>query len=598
MAGCPRVFIFAGIASVLIATQVEAQPQSNEAGAVTAPTRGQPSPAGGALLYSCNYVTGRKLCGVETFTRTGANATMFDSTGRLTFAPNNLLVYSNTFSNPAWSHAAAKIAPAVKADPFGGKAGWSMRSTAKKGSYYRQAVKVEPGLNYLNTLYLAPGAASWAQIDRYDGSSHPSWINLSSCTAGTTAPGTTLTVTAVSGGWCKVDQAFAPASATVYPGFAPASGDNGGPAIGSSIHIFGEQLSLVTYQTTSADYYPTSESPYYGPRFGYAYNGSAWVPAGLMLEDARQNQLQYSNDLTNPVWVPGATMKVARDQMGVDGVVNGASSLTGGADSATNTICQAAKAWFHERIFSAYVKRINGSGVVNMATDAQTMAGTKATWRTMTITPEWTRVSFVQPGITDPITCFQITTPGDKIAVQYVQNENVPNETRPLGATSPIATTSSLVVRGDEMLVSENPILLQAKAFVVETSGQLPATDMALLGLTSARDELAIGLGEDTDNTLYSTFSFPKLSTTNTAIWSGTNRAGVAWGDEPVWNALSLNGGPVAAGDGEHGVLTKIFWGSEPFGGKACNCFIRSWAAYSSLTKEQLSAKSVVGAPF
>ncbi len=550
------------------------------------------------LIYSCNYVTGGKLCGVETFSRTGANASMFDSTGQLTFAPNNLLLYSNTFSDPVWANVFAAVTPNAKTNPFGGHDGWSMQSTATSGSLYQQSVAVEPGLNYVNTLYLAPGSATWARVDRFDNSAHASWINLSTCMAGTTASETTMTVTAVGGGWCKVDQAFIPNAATVQLSFTTATGDKGDNVKGAAIHVYGEQLSLATYQKTIANYYPTGAAAYFGPRFGYVYNGSTWVSAGVLLEDFRTNNLKYSNDLTNPVWVRGATMTVARDQLGVDGVINGASSLTGGGASATNTICQSAKVSYHDRVFSAYVKRISGSGVVNMSTDAKTVSGSGATWRAMTITPDWTRVSFMEPRVTNPITCFQIVTPGDKIAVQYVQNENVPNETRTLAATYPISTTSSFVSRGGETLTSTSPTLLNANAFVVETSGQQPEMDMAMLGLANVRDGLSIGLGEKPDNTLYSTFPFPSLSTTNTAAWTETNRAGITWGAESVWSAISLNGGVAANGTGVYDALKVIYWGTEPGGGKNCNCFIRSWAAYSAITKAQLSAKTRAGAPY
>jgi hypothetical protein len=580
-------------------------------------------------VFVCNYVTAGKLCGVETFSRAGASASMFDSTGRLTFAPNNLLLYSNTFSDAAWTSVSATITPTAKADPFGGNSSWSMQSTATSGSHYRQSVKVEPDLNYVNTLYLAPGTATWARIDRYDGLGaieaqevrrpyaasadgfHTSWINLSTCVAGTIARGTILTVTVAAAGWCKIDQAFIPAAATIYLGFTTAIGDKGGNSGGSSIYVYGEQLSLVTYETTAPTYYPTTAAAYYGPRFGYTYNGSAWVPAGLLLEDFRTNYIRYSNDLTNAAWVLGPTMSVARDQTGVDGVVNGASSLMGGAVSATNTICQGARVNYHTRAFSAYIKRIAGSGVVNMATDATTTAGNGATWNAMAVTANWTRVSFTQKNVTDPITCFQITDNGDKIAVQYVQNENVPNEAG-ASTTYPISTSSSAVSRGRETLTSTHPTLLRSNAFVVETSGQEPATDMAMLGLANLQDELSIGLGEKEDNTLYSTFPFPSLSTVDTATWTLTNRAGVASGGGgyfdsgverlpvygPVWSAISLNGDAATIGTGAYDALTSIWWGSEPNSGKACSCFIRSWAAYSWLTPAQLSAKSVVGAAY
>ena len=580
-------------------------------------------------LISCDYATAGKLCGVEIFSRAGADATMFDSTGRLTFAPNNLLLYSNAFSAPAWTSAFAVIAPNAKVDPFGGNSGWSMRSTATLDSRYRQKVTVEPDLNYVNTLYLAPGTAKWARIDRYDGPRdmdaphrrrsyaasadgfHTSWINLSDCESGTVATGTILTVSAVGGGWCKIDQAFIPAAKTVYLEFASATGNNGGNAKGSHIYVFGEQLSLVTYQATTAIYNPTTTSPFYGPRFGYTYNGTKWTPAGLLLEDFRTNYIEYSNNLTNPVWVAGATMTVARDQTGVDGVVNEASSLTGGAISATNTICQRDKVSYHTRAFSAYIKRIAGNGSVRMATDATNTHGTGATWNEMTATDNWTRVSFTQENVKDPITCFQIMDSGDKIAVQYVQNENVPNE-QGADFTSPIATTTSAVSRGRETLTSTDATLLASHAFIVETSDQQPARDLAMLGLANLRDEISIGLGEKPDNSLYSTFPFPHVFTTDKAKWTAINRAGVAWGggghsdlgeerlpvSGPVWEALSFNGGAATIGTGAYDALTSIWWGAEPQGGKECACFIRSWAAYDSLAPALLAAKTAVGAAY
>jgi len=592
-----RILKIIGIAAAAGMTVTGGEAQAQSAGAVAGKAAAAEK-AASTMTYSCNYVNAEKLCGVETFSRTGASASMFDSTGQLTFAPNNLLLYSNTFSDPKWASVSAEVTPNAKTDPFGGNDGWSMQTRAASGSFYRQSVAVEPGLNYVNTLYLAPGSATWARIDRFDISAHASWINLSTCVAGTTASETMLTVTAVAGGWCKVDQAFIPDTTTVHPTFTSAVGDKGENANGASIYVYGEQLSLVTYQTAIANYYPTGAAGYYGPRFGYIYNGSTWVSAGMLLEDFRTNYLKYSNDLTGSVWVRGSTMTVARDQLGVDGVVNGASSLTGGAVSATNTICQSAKVSYHDRVFSTYAKRISGRGVVNMATDAKTESGAGATWHAMTITPNWTRVSFLETRVTNPITCFQIVIPGDKIAVQYVQNENVPNETRTLTATYPISTTSSFVSRGGETLTSASPTLLGANAFVVETSGQQPEMDLAMLGLANVRDELSIGLGEKPDNTLYSTFPFPSLSTTNTGTWIETNRAGIAWGTAPIWSAISLNGGIAANGTGVYDALKVIYWGTEPGGGKNCNCFIRSWATYSILTNAQLSAKTNVGAAY
>ena len=56
-------------------------------------------------------------------------STMFDSTGKLTYKPNNLLTYSNTFSNAAWTKQNVTISSGVS-DPFGGTNAWTVTATA------------------------------------------------------------------------------------------------------------------------------------------------------------------------------------------------------------------------------------------------------------------------------------------------------------------------------------------------------------------------------------------------------------------------------------------------------------------------------------
>jgi hypothetical protein len=48
-----------------------------------------------------NFLTGAPLDSRITFSRT-TNATLVDATGRVTYAPNNLVTYSEQFDNAAW----------------------------------------------------------------------------------------------------------------------------------------------------------------------------------------------------------------------------------------------------------------------------------------------------------------------------------------------------------------------------------------------------------------------------------------------------------------------------------------------------------------
>ena len=62
-------------------------------------------------------------------------ATMFDSTGKLTYGPNNLLTYSNTFSNAAWTKVSATITTGVL-DRNGGTSASTLTATGAFANLY------------------------------------------------------------------------------------------------------------------------------------------------------------------------------------------------------------------------------------------------------------------------------------------------------------------------------------------------------------------------------------------------------------------------------------------------------------------------------
>ena len=165
------------------------------------------------------------------------------------------------------------------------------------------------------------------------------------------------------------------------------------------------------------------------------------TPAPL-LEDVRTMVALWNRDLTNAVWT-AVTCTVAKDQTGADGVANAASSLTATAGNAT--VLQAITLASSARFQSAYVKRITGSGTIQMTMD------NGATWTAVTVTSAWTRVTIPTQTLANPTVGFRIATNGDAIAVDYVQNENGPS------ASSAVATTTAAVTRNAEILYIPSP---------------------------------------------------------------------------------------------------------------------------------------------
>ncbi len=170
------------------------------------------------------------------------------------------------------------------------------------------------------------------------------------------------------------------------------------------------------------------------------------VGTGLLVEDAANNALLWSRDLTNVAWVK-SNMTAAKDQTGPDGTVNGASSIV--ATGANATVLQTLTQVSAKLYQSAYIKRLVGTGTINMTMD------NGVTWTVVTATAAWTKVTIPTQTIANPICGFRIVTSADAIAVDFVQNEYA----GPIGVgtatsvTSPIPTTTALAAR-----VADQPI--------------------------------------------------------------------------------------------------------------------------------------------
>jgi hypothetical protein len=200
------------------------------------------------------------------------------------------------------------------------------------------------------------------------------------------------------------------------------------------IYLWGAQTEQITAATTPGPYIPTTTAAVHAPRFDY--DPVTHAPKGLLIEEARTNVVWPNRDLTHARWVR-TNCTAALNQVGLDGGANTASSLT--ATAANATCLQTTSIASSARYQSAYVKRITGSGVVNMTTNGGT------TWTPIAVTASWTRVEIPTATLANPSVGFQLVTSGDAIAVDAVQNENG------VFATSAILTTTATVARATDI---------------------------------------------------------------------------------------------------------------------------------------------------
>lgn len=170
----------------------------------------------------------------------------------------------------------------------------------------------------------------------------------------------------------------------------------------------------------------------------FQYDHITRRPIGLLSEPVATFLTKHCQDLTQVEWV-ATNITPSKDQVGLFGTENSASSIT--ATSANGTILQAITSASTSRSFSAYLKRLVGTGAVEMTMDGG------ATWVDVTVpSGNFKRVDIPTQTLADPSFGFRLAVSGDQIAVDLAYGEN-----GAVASVSPhITTTAAPLTRGPE----------------------------------------------------------------------------------------------------------------------------------------------------
>ena len=531
-----------------------------------------------------------------TFSRTSL-ATMFDSTGKLTYAPNNLLLYSNTFNNAQWSLTSATLASGVS-DPVGGANAWTITATAG-GGMLRQ-------WQTYSTLANRPGVVSmWMR--RRTGSGTVSIL---------TGTGTWTAVTGqVSGSWALVY------STTVFDGAGNAPNGIQLGTNGDAVDIYFSVTAAVTYETTprTADQVITTSAAYYGPRIDYDPN--TLTVKGLLIEEARTNVASWGEDLSNAGWAwttngnavtanatagpAGTTTAALITPIAGSGAHRSERLISGFSLGATVSLSIFAKPNGYNNIQLGVYDTAYHSANFNVSTGAvaNTDAGVTATIKpaangfyrcTITYTTAGATMlyweAYVRPnGTIDSNSWIADGTSG--IYVDKAQFE--------VGsfATSYIPTDASSVTRAADVVQFTGAALtaLQGSAgsAITETISLSDTSPASITNLIRGTNSI---LYRDTTGKTGTTNGTTALLTAAAPTWNVSLRNGLAW--SAAGRSLVYTSGAVATDANAVSNGGTLYLGSNN-GSAVENGWYKSFAIYNQrLSDATLQARSVVGASY
>ena len=537
------------------------------------------------------------LAAITTHSRTSL-ATMFDSTGKLTYAPNNLLTYSNTFSNAAWAKNLVTVTGGVS-DPVGGSNASTITATGVNAFIY-QGPTVAAGTRIASQLYVKRRTGS-GSVFLYDQNGFTNTVDITASISG--------------GGWVAIN-----------PSVLTASGSNAYVGVkintsGDAVDVYAGVVAAVTYETAvrTQDQVITTSAAYYGPRIDYDPNTLA--VKGLLIEEARTNGVINSTDPA--VWA-------------VLGVANTTGVTDPQAMTKAATVTAAAGAGYHytsqtgatasagqARVVSVFVKQgtapyVNfgasgdaswhvgwmkwsdlSTGSTNGTVSVQALAG--GYYRlslAFTMTNASSVMPYVGPDVASRAIAPNYTAAGTETVIAWgLQDE--PG----YFATSYIPTAAASVTRAADVVQFTGAALtaLQGSAatFIGQTIGLPfnPAANSALVAATAGNAVIAYVTNSNAVGVAAAaTYNGAVALTVGTPNYTTAMRIGSAFSGSG--RSLVVNGGSVATDANAIGSRPAVY-----LGGTGASFYLNGWvhsfAIYNArLPDATLQAKSVVGASY
>lgn len=266
-------------------------------------------------------------------------------------------------------------------------------------------------------------------------------------------------------------------------------------------------------------------------------------------------------------------MTTAKTSTGIDGVANSCSRLT--ATAANATALQALTIASGDKITWCWIKRITGTGSIDLTQDNGT------TWTTVTTTSSWTLVQVPYAVLTNPTVGIRIVTNGDAVDVDFFSSisSQSPAPVVEVSGTAITTTRTSMIVATPSSFghnATEGTLIVEY--ITPHFSGS--ASIIVSLNDATANEDVAIRKG----NTDKITVAITDGGVAQMATSPTGSVALVAGATNRVVGAYKLNASSVYASDGNSGqdasctmpTITQMTIGQGGLLSSSLNGFIRS----------------------
>jgi hypothetical protein len=277
-----------------------------------------------------DFTSGAGFDSRVTFTR-GSNATLVDSTGKITYAPANLVTYSEQFDNAAWIKYEGTVTANATTAPDGTTTADAFIESTTATTDHRltfAGASAAVGQNLTLSVYAKANGRNFIALFSVT-ENKGKYFSIPADGTGAvlgdfgTAPNSAA-ISYVGNGWYRCSITYTATAASQNVRYYPC--DTGATFIytgngTSGIFVWGAQLQPVTYQTVPGTYNATTTAAYYGPRFDY--NPVTLAAKGLLIEEQRTNLLLQSQFVSGWTTNGGTTTFNASGVTSPDGTTNG-----------------------------------------------------------------------------------------------------------------------------------------------------------------------------------------------------------------------------------------------------------------------------------